>query len=113
MGKTTLIWLVVTALFFLTACTGYSPTPFYMIKESAFSNLKPGITTKADVRAQVGVPLSEGIYPRQGEEVWDYRYLEGTTVRMLAWVYFDSKGIYKFTSQRLDPAYTGSSSGTR
>jgi outer membrane protein assembly factor BamE (lipoprotein component of BamABCDE complex) len=110
MGNTTRSGLIVTALFSLTACTTYSPTPFWEIKESAFASLKPGISTKADVRSQVGIPLEEGVYPRQGTETWDYRYIEGSTVRMLAHVYFDSNGIYKYTWQRLDPAYTGGQS---
>ncbi len=107
MGNTTRNGLILTALFSLTACAGYSPTPFWEIKESAFASLKPGITTKADVRTQIGIPSEEGIYPRQGVETWDYRYLGGTTVRMLAHVYFDSNGIYTYTYQGLDPAYTG------
>jgi hypothetical protein len=90
-------WLAMAALLSLAACTSYAPTPFWTIRETAFKGLTPGVTTKEDVRKQVGVPLSEMYFPRQEEDVWEYRYLEGTTVVMIAYVYFDSKGVYKHT----------------
>jgi len=76
-----------------------------MVKETAFNNLKPGVTTKDDVLREVGLPLLKSYFPRQGEEVWDYRYLQGTATFMLAYVHFDSKGTYKYASHMLDPAY--------
>lgn len=90
-------WLIMAALLSLSACTSYAPTPWWTIRETAFKDLKPGVTTREDVRKQVGVPLSEMYFPRQEEDVWEYRYLEGTTVAMIAYVYFDSKGVYKHT----------------
>jgi outer membrane protein assembly factor BamE (lipoprotein component of BamABCDE complex) len=89
------------------ATTGYAPTPFWSIREAAFKELKPGTTTKEDVRRQIGIPLTESHFPRQNEDVWEYRYLEGATIRMLADVYFDANGIYRGTTQRLDPAFNG------
>ena len=87
--------------------TGYSPTPYWMVKEAAFNNLKPGVTTKDDVLREVGVPQLKSYFPRQGEEVWDYRYLQGTETFMLAYICFDSKGTYKYVSHMLDQAYCG------
>lgn len=87
-------------------CAGYNPTPYWTIKDSAFRSLKPGATTKAEVRNLIGTPLLESSFPRQGEDVWDYRYLDGTIV-MLAYVHFDSRGVVKYYEQRLDPAYHG------
>lgn len=91
----------------LSGCAAYAPTPWWTIKETALNDLKPGVTTKEDVRNLIGTPLSETHFPRQGEDVWDYRYLEGTTIRMLAYVYFDSKGLYKHSFRMMDPAFRG------
>jgi hypothetical protein len=88
---------MMAAVLSLAACTSYAPTPWWTIRETAFKDLKPGVTTGEEVRRQVGVPLSEMYFPRQEEDVWEYRYLEGETVPMIAYVYFDSKGVYKHT----------------
>jgi len=106
-GKLGLVGLAL--LLPLTACaTGYAPTPYWEIHETTFQGLNPGQTTKEQVRRQVGVPLTESHFPRQNEDVWEYRYLEGPTIRMLAYVYFDSNGRYKYLTQQLDPAHYGS-----
>ncbi len=97
----------------LAACAGYaptsghSPTPFWTIHTPALTDLKPGVTTKAEVRKQVGVPLTETTFPRQEDEVWEYRYIDGTTIVMLAYVHFDSRGVFRYVEQRLDPAFHG------
>lgn len=87
----------------LAACAGYSPTPYWTIRDETFATLKPGITTKADVRALVGVPLLESSFPRQGEDVWEYRCLDGQTI-MLVYVHFDQGGRYKQFFHMRDPA---------
>lgn len=97
----------IAVLLLLTACASYNPTPYWTIHTPAFANLKPGVTTKAEVRTQVGVPLSEMNFARQNEDVWEYRYLDGTTIVMLAYVHFDPSGILKYYEQRLDPAFHG------
>jgi len=95
-------------LFFLSACaTSYAPTPFWNIRNAAFKELKAGITTKEDVRRQIGVPLAESHFPGRTRMFWEYRYLEGSTMRMLAYVHFDANGIYKGTAQRLDLRLNG------
>jgi len=100
--------LAATLVLALSACaTGPAPTPYWEIRESAFSELKPGASTRDDVRSQIGVPFLETHFPRQNEDVWEYRYLHGTTVRMLAAVYFDANGMFKYTAHMLDPAYAG------
>lgn len=96
----------------LTACAGfpptsYNPTPWWTIHTPAFANLKPGVSTKEDVRKQVGIPLSEMHFPRLNEDAWEYRYLDGTTIVMLAYVHFDPNGVLKYYEQRLDPAFHG------
>jgi len=102
--------LTAAAAIFLAACAGpssYNPTPWWTIHETAFKSLKPGISTKEDVRRQIGVPLTESHFPRLNEDAWEYRYLEGTTIVMLAYLYFDPNGVLKSYEQRLDPAFTG------
>jgi len=102
------IALSAALLLVLAACaTGPRPTPFWEVPQSAFGTLKPGVSTREDVRSRIGVPQTEMHFPRQNEDVWEYRYLEGTTVRMLAYVYFDAKGVYKYSAHLLDPTYTG------
>jgi hypothetical protein len=102
-------FLVLAVLFSLAGCAGYhpaySPTPWWTIRETAFTNLKPGATTKEEARKLVGIPLSEMHFPRQNEDVWEYRYLEGTTIIMIAYVHFGPNGVYKFTFHMLDPAF--------
>lgn len=103
-------FLTVGAAVFLAACAGvsYNPTPFWTIHDSAFKSLKPGVSTKDDVRKLIGaVPLTESHFPRLDEDVWEYRYLEGTTIVMLAYLHFDPNGVLKSYEQRLDPAFTG------
>ena len=100
--------LATPALFFLTACaTPYSPTPYWTIKETAFKSLTPGTTTKAEARKLIGIPLTETHFGRLNEDVWEYRYLEGTTIVMLAHVHFDHNGTYTYSFHMLDPAFRG------
>jgi outer membrane protein assembly factor BamE (lipoprotein component of BamABCDE complex) len=111
MSKCKRVMLVLASLLSLAGCAGYfppySPTPWWTIRETAFTNLKPGVTTKEEVRKLVGIPLSEMHFPRQNEDVWEYRYLEGTTIIMIAYVHFGPDGVYKFLFHMLDPAFTG------
>lgn len=107
MGKPGYFASILAVLPLLAACAGYAPTPYWTIKESAILNLKPGVTTIAEVRSQIGVPLSEESFARRQEQVLEYRYLEGTTIVMLAFLHFDSKGVYKYSFRMLDPAFHG------
>jgi hypothetical protein len=95
----------------LTACAGYAPgslpTPYWRIHTPSFDNLKPGVTTKAEVRKQVGTPLTETSFRRKNEDVWEYRYVDGSTIIMLAYVHFDPSGVFKYAEHYLDPAYNG------
>jgi len=98
--------LLVVLLLLLSACaTGLAPTPYWEVKESSLSGLKAEVTTKDEVLKQVGTPSFTAVFPNQGVEVWDYRYLEGTTIRMIAYVHFDLKGVYKYTSHAIDPVF--------
>ena len=97
-----------SVLLALAGCaTGYAPTPYWTIHETSFTGLRAGVSTKEDVRRQVGVPRSESHFPRQNEDVWEYRYMAGTTRVMLAYVHFDPQGTLKFSEHYLDPAFHG------
>jgi hypothetical protein len=103
--------IALAAALVLSACaTGVQPTPYWEIRDSAFGELKAGTSTREDARTLIGIPLTQAYFPRQAEEVWEYRYLEGAALRMLAHVYFDASGRYKYTAQMLDPAYHGRAS---
>jgi hypothetical protein len=78
--------------------------PWWTLREANFLQLQPGKMNKAEVRTALGRALAEVAFPRQGEEVWDYRYPDGAMV-MLAWVYFDARGVYKFYTSQPDPAF--------
>lgn len=104
--------LAAGAALLLAACAGMypsgeTPTLYTSIHTEAFAALKPGVSTKNDVRRQIGIPLTESHFPRLNEDVWEYRCLEGTTIVMLADVHFDPNGVFKYYEQRLDPAFTG------
>jgi len=103
-----LLLLSLIAATLLGACaTGYHPTPYWMMQESQFSALVPGKATKDQVMKDIGVPLMQSFFPRQNEEVWEYRYLDGSATRMLAYVYFTPEGVYKYSYRILDPALHG------
>lgn len=105
--------LVLAVLLSLAGCAGwfppYSPTPWWTIRETAFVNLKPGVTTKEEVRKLIGIPVSEMHFPRQNEDVLEYRYLDGTTIVMVAYLHFSPSGVYKFSFHMLDPAFNSAS----
>ena len=77
--------------------------PWWTLQEAELRQLQPGKTTKAEVRAALGTPGLEMTFARQGEEVWDYRFLN-SAMYMLAWVYFDARGLYKYYTAQPDPA---------
>lgn len=78
--------------------------PWWTLREANFLQLQPGKVSKAEVRTALGGALAEMTFPHQGEEVWDYRYPDGAMV-MLAWVYFDARGVYKYYTAQPDPAF--------
>ncbi len=109
-------FLVPAAALLMAACAAPSmsretPTLYTSIHARQFDGLKPGTSTKEDVRKQIGIPLTESHFPLSNDDVWEYRYLEGTTVVMLAYVHFDPNGVLKSYEQRLDPAFHGGIGG--
>ena len=81
-----------------------SVKPWWTLTEASFQSLQPAKSTKADVRALLGRPLVETVFARQGEEVWDYRFINTATI-MYATVHFDTRGTYKYYVAQPDPAF--------
>lgn len=73
----------------LAGCASYQQgRPYYTLRGSDFAPLAGAPTTKADVERLFGRPLTAMVFARQGEEVWDYRFLNGTFV-YIAEIHFD------------------------
>ena len=99
------LWLAAVLLAVISGCaTDPAARPWWTLQETDFRGLQAGKTTKADVRARLGNPINAVVFPNQGEEVWDYRYPDGG-YKMLAWVYFDTRGVYKHYVTQPDPAF--------
>jgi hypothetical protein len=97
--------LVAVCSLLLGGCAGDPALkPWWTLREANFLNLQRGKTTKEEARAALGKPIAEMSFPHQGEQVWDYRFPDGAVV-MLAWVYFDGKGVYKYYTAQPDPAF--------
>jgi len=104
-----LLFIAVLAALVSGCATDPEIRPWWTLREANFRDLQQGRTTTAEARKLLGSPLNAVVFPRQGEEVWDYRYPDGT-YKMLAWVYFDAQGVYKYYTTQLDPAYFGTPS---
>ena len=78
--------------------------PWWTLREANFLALQPGKIGKPGVRAALGRPFGDTVFANLGEEVWDYRYPDGARI-MLAWVYFDASGMYKYYTAQPDPAF--------
>jgi outer membrane protein assembly factor BamE (lipoprotein component of BamABCDE complex) len=82
----------------LGGCAAHGQSrPWWTLSDQNFSAIQPGATGKADVERLVGTPLLVTVFPRQEEEVWDYRYLNGTR-NYAAEVHFDKQGRTKYTA---------------
>ena len=99
-----LAMLCAVTLLVVSGCvTDPASRGWWTLGEADFRGLKPGISTQAEVLKLMGTPIDRSSFRRQGEEVWDYRYLDGT-MQMLAWVFFDAQGRYKYFVGQPDPA---------
>ena len=99
-----LAMLCAVALLFAAGCaTDPASKSWWTLGEADFRALRAGMTTQPEILKLFGTPIKREIFERQGEEVWDYRYLDGT-MQMLAWVVFDRQGRYKYYVGQPDPA---------
>jgi len=102
--RTIRITAMVGLLAAVSGCaTGAGEKPWWTLREANFIQLQAGKSTQAEVRAALGPPIADMHFQNQGETVWDYRYPDGA-VWMLAWVYFDNRGVYRYFTVQPDPA---------
>jgi outer membrane protein assembly factor BamE (lipoprotein component of BamABCDE complex) len=67
-----------------------------------FAKVTPGLT-KDEVRRMLGKPAKVQTYRQKGEEVWDWRFADGTTGVKVFSVTFDPNGAVLGTAVGLDP----------
>jgi hypothetical protein len=94
----------------LAACASSAPkpTPYWTIRETAFTGMQPGKSTKEDASRDIGVPILINHFPRKNEDAWDYRYLDGNVTVMRAFLYFDAQsGVLKRAEYFMDDSYLG------
>lgn len=101
MGKLAMMWAGVAML-----AAGCATVPglqhWWNRTEADFQRLRPGVTTRADVLKQFGIPDGKIVFDNLGEEVWDYYFAEGSQ-GMLAWVVFDLNGRFGYYVSQPDP----------
>ena len=98
------IGIVLAAALLMSSCaTIPGMKDWWTLREADFRALRPGQSTQADAIRILGTPYGRMQFPNQKEEVWDYFYPD-LSFTMLAWVYFDAQGIYKYYTAQLHPA---------
>ena len=96
------LFAAVFAAALVAGCAPYHQgRDWWTLGPDTFTGLAPGTTGKADVERLVGQPLLANVFPRQGEEVWDYRYLNGTRA-YVAEIHFDDQGRTKYVASYPD-----------
>jgi outer membrane protein assembly factor BamE (lipoprotein component of BamABCDE complex) len=87
----------------LSACASQSGrVDWWSLGPQSFKQATPGVS-KAEVERLVGKPIVITAFDRVGEEVWDYRYADGSII-MITEIHFDREGKVKYYTQFPDPA---------
>jgi len=103
------LWSLAAVVLLMSGCASIpGMKDWWTLREANFRELRPGQSTKADVIKILGTPYQQMQFARQNEEVWDYVYPDNSFT-MLAWVYFDGKGVYKYYTAQLHPGIYSSS----
>ncbi|HEY9065371.1 MAG TPA: outer membrane protein assembly factor BamE [Burkholderiaceae bacterium] len=76
-----------------------------VLKPANFAKIQPG-WDKVQVRRLLGRAAKTQVYPLKQEEVWDWRYADGSENKVFS-VSFDTSGRVTATSTTLDPRDTG------
>src|SRR6266700_6968741 len=79
--------------------------PKWTLQASDFAPITPR-TTKQEVERLVGRPLTTMVFPNLGEEVWDYRYMDGVKT-YVAEIHFDMQGRTKYAASYPDRCVLG------
>jgi len=69
--------------------------PKWTLHPGDFASIAPQKTGKQDVERLVGRPLMTMVFQNLGEEVWDYRYMDGVKT-YVAEIHFDMQGRTKY-----------------
>ena len=103
------LWILLLATVIGGCATDPAVKPWWTIGP-AFNQIQAGRATKDDVFRELGKPILEVTFPRLGEEVWDYRFADGT-IMMYGSVHFNNQGVVTYFTSQPDPAfYSGLSS---
>jgi outer membrane protein assembly factor BamE (lipoprotein component of BamABCDE complex) len=87
--------LIVAAAAVVGGCAAHQQgRAWWTLNEQTFTPITP-TTTKDDVERLLGKPLLGTVFRNLGEEVWDYRFLNGTRVYIVE-VHFDMQGRTKY-----------------
>ncbi len=79
-----------------------------LLTETAFLGLRSGETDKNATLGRLGRPAQISNFPNLREEVWTYRFMDGSFYK-LGDIAFDAQsGKLKYVSTYLDPAYYNS-----
>ena len=73
----------------------------WTLHEGDFAAIAPQKTGKQDVERFVGRPLMTMVFQNLGEEVWDYRYMDGVKT-YVAEIHFDMQGRMKYSTNYPD-----------
>lgn len=103
-----LFFALVAAAALAGCATQEGVRPKWTLHEGDFASIVPQKTSKQDVERLVGKPLTTMVFARLGEEVWDYRYMDGVKT-YIAEVHFDLKGLAKYTTTYPDRCELGPS----
>jgi outer membrane protein assembly factor BamE (lipoprotein component of BamABCDE complex) len=95
MKRLSLLCSVVAAAALAACAAQEGVRPKWTLHEGDFTSITPQKTSKQDVERLVGKPLTTMVFPRLGEEVWDYRYMNGVDT-YVAEVHFDMQGQTKY-----------------
>ena len=81
-----------------------------LLSNRNFRSLQAGTSTKAEVMGALGRPGEVSSFPNLREEVWTYRFMDGS-IYMLSEVHLDAgTGLVKYVTSYPDPAYYSSHS---
>ena len=80
--------------------------PKWTLHEGDFASIAPQKTSKQEVERAVGRPLMSTVFANLGEEIWDYRYMNGVET-WVAEVHFDMQGRTKYTTTYKDRCVLG------
>jgi outer membrane protein assembly factor BamE (lipoprotein component of BamABCDE complex) len=97
MRRCSLLFSVAAAAAFAGCATQEGMRPKWTLHEGDFASIAPQKTSKQDVERLVGRPLTSMVFRNLGEEVWDYRYMDGV-MTYVAEVHFDMQGRAKYTT---------------